>query len=129
MHQPDTNERIALHYVSANTPVEVVKLLLTAHAEGAIRQDKNGRTPLMLATKVGVSTAYKRGFEAIREMERAFSKQAQAAGQAPESQRDKYGKTVLHFMLLTLRKLYSLVRSLKALVTDNPSALWMVCLI
>ena len=98
VHQPDTHKRIALHYVSANTPVEVVKLLLTAYAEGAICQDKNGRTPLMLATKVGVSTAYKRGFEAIREMERAFSKQAQAAGQAPASQRDKYGKTVLHFI-------------------------------
>ena len=75
-----------------------MKLLLTAYAEGASCQDKNGRTPLMLATKVGVSTAYKRGFEAIREMERAFSKQAQAAGQAPASQRDKYGKTVLHFI-------------------------------
>ena len=118
LSQPDTHERICLHYLTELTPVEVVKLVLTEYPAGTMHRDKNERVPLMLATKVGVSTRYKKGFEAMREIEQVYTQQSDDAGENPAEQRDKYGKTVLHFITSKTP-----LKAVQMLVSKYPDAL------
>ena len=116
--EEDKQRRITLHYLSEQTPVDVVKLMLSAFPAGTLHGDKNERVPLMLAVKVGVSSVYKKSFEAIKEIERVFTQEARTAKKKPEDMTDKYDKTILHFITEKTP-----LRAVQMLVIKYPDAL------